>query len=131
MGKPKLTSKAKNKAEDDNQGMSNAHIVQTVMDMVDQIVFIREDNGKALRVVGEYEGDDFNPHISEVVMLQEVPFAINNLLKKAEFHLIEERDKVVQGLYILLKARSLVNVGPGCDPSSSRLSIRLGTTLST
>lgn len=106
-----MTSKAKNKAEDDNQGMSNAHIVQTVMDMVDQIVFIREDNGKALRVVGEYEGDDFNPHISEVVMLQEVPFAINNLLKKAEFHLIEERDKVVQGLYILLKARSLINVG--------------------
>lgn len=97
--------------------MSNANIVQTVMEMVDQITFIKEEGGKGVRVIGEYEGDDFNPNIVEVVSLQDVPFAVNNLLKKAEYHLIEEHEKVVQGMYILLKARSLVNVGhwPDCS----------------
>jgi hypothetical protein len=100
-----LKRKGKNKENDDVEDMTNAKIVQTVVWMVSQLTFIKEE-GEAVRIVGEYNDDEFDPMAVEVVVLKDFPLVIQNCLRKAEALL---DDKIVRALYTLMKAEALVN----------------------
>lgn len=114
-------SKGKHRGTDDDDGrqvehLTNAKIVETVIAMVNQIGFIRDEARDAVRIIGEFIDDVFDPNIIDTVFLRDIPRTVDSYLVMAE-RLLRDTSKyqdgeVVRSLYMLMKAEALINVKP-------------------
>ena len=94
--------------------LTNAKIVETVVSMVSQIGFVRDETRDAITILGEFVEDVFDPNLVELVFIHSIPRTIDSYLYEAE-RLLKDTSKyqdgeVVKSLYILMKAEAFINV---------------------
>lgn len=88
--------------------MSNENILTSVINMVASLIFIKDDEGHSIKIYGDYTEFTFDPTVEQTVRLQEIPAAIDQLLKETEE--LEQDEKPVRALFTLLKAEHIINV---------------------
>lgn len=87
--------------------MSNENILSSVLNMVSSLTFIKDEERQAITIYGDYTELTFDPNAVESIRLQEIPAAIDQLLKHTEEL---EEVKPVRALFTLLKAEHIINV---------------------
>jgi hypothetical protein len=107
--------------------MTNENILSSVLDMVAMLTFIKDEEGQTVKIHGDYSEQVFDPKVTEIIRLQDIPAAIDKLLKKTEQL---EEEKPVRALFTLLKAEHIINVRRP-HPSSSRRRTASETTSNT
>lgn len=87
--------------------------------MVRQLVFLAHPNENAIRVVGEFGDDDFDPKAVTIIQMETIAMTIDGYVQASK--LLLEEDKVVRGLYVLKKAEALINFAQASDPMNKYL----------
>lgn len=91
--------------------LSNLKIVQDVGLAINHLIFIKDEQGQAIKIVGELNHVEFNERAVDYVLLSELGFWVMKYLERSKAIISSGDDKeIVEALYFVKKAEALINV---------------------